>query len=200
MAGKPLGALAGASAAKVLRVVVGLLGAALIGWVATPLLQSLPAGPGPAAPATAAPATTAAAPSTPGEATPPAPTDTPAQAAAPGPTPTELVQSASTALNGCPTPTAPQLPEGDRATLAQMNQARQAFQAYDAATNAYARCVDDAVDRVAQQRGGSASAASLTNLKAFGVRAHNAAIDEEQSVAEQLNAQVRAYNAKHPRK
>jgi hypothetical protein len=202
LAGKVLGIAARGSATTVLRVVVGLAGAILIGWLAPPLLQSYQASPTPAA--VSAPAAPAAPPAvTPGDLNPAggsAATNTPAPATGAGPTPTEIVQDASTALNDCPTPSAPQLPDGSKATLAQMNEARQTFQAYDAATNTYTRCVDDVVERVAKQHGTSTAAASLNSLRAFGVRAHNAAIDAEQSVAEQLNAQVRAYNAKHPHK
>ena len=78
-----------------------------------------------------------------------------------------------------------------------MSAARATFQAYDAATNAYVACVDSTVDRVARQFAGTATEADIQALKTFRVRAHNEAIDQEQAIADQLNAQVRAYKARH---
>ena len=192
-----VGRAASAPVARVLRIVAGLAGVVLIGWSLVPVWQSYRTAPAPAAASTPAAPTPAA---------PPTSAENPALPVAsaphPGPetSPIELVQRASTALNDCQAPTAPQLPDGAQATLPQMNQARQAFQTYDAATNTYTRCVDEAVDHVAKQYGAGASVEGMKDLKAFGVRAHNAAIDQEQSVAEQLNTQVRTYNAKHPHK
>jgi hypothetical protein len=79
-----------------------------------------------------------------------------------------------------------------------MSSARQAFEAYDAATNAYTKCVDATVARVAAQQGRGAPPEELERLQAFGTTAHNTAINQEQGVAEQLNTQIRAYKAKHP--
>ena len=71
--------------------------------------------------------------------------------------------------------------------------------AYDAATNAYVKCVDAAVEHIAQQSSGTAAPSDLQALKVFGVRAHNTAIDQEQAVVDQFNGQVRTYKAKHPK-
>jgi len=60
------------------------------------------------------------------------------------------------------------------------------------------QCVDTAIERIARQYAGVASPADLKSLKAFGLGAHDTAIDQEQAVADQLNAQIRTYRAKHP--
>jgi hypothetical protein len=75
--------------------------------------------------------------------------------------------------------------------------ARRAFERYDTATNAYVECVDATIERIARHFAASASEENVQTLRRFGVAAHNAAIDHEQAAADQLNLQVRAYNAKH---
>jgi hypothetical protein len=111
----------------------------------------------------------------------------------------DLVQTASFALQNCPIAVAPAVPDGASATLEQMKAAQSGFQAYDAATNAYVKCVDAAVEHIAQQSSGTAAPSDLQALKVFGVRAHNTAIDQEQAVVDQFNGQVRTYKAKHPK-
>ena len=81
-----------------------------------------------------------------------------------------------------------------------MQAADAAFRAYDAATNSYTKCVDATVGRVAQQFAGVAQAPDLAALNVFGTRAHNVAIDEEQTAVDQFNGQLRIYKAKHPGK
>jgi hypothetical protein len=110
----------------------------------------------------------------------------------------ELIGAASTELAACPLSTAPAVPDGATASLAQMTAARAAFEAYDAAINAYVKCVDSAVDRIARRFKGAASDADLQSLDTFGRSAHNTAIDQEQAVADQFNQQVRTYKTKHP--
>jgi hypothetical protein len=125
-----------------------------------------------------------------------------AAAAAPPASPTtasvDLVQLASAALRDCPESTAPTIPDGTKASSAQMAAAHAAFQAYDAATNNYTRCVDTAVERIAAQYEATASAADIESLQTFGGKAHNTAIDQEQAVADQFNTQLRAFKARHP--
>jgi hypothetical protein len=114
------------------------------------------------------------------------------------PLPADLVRMAGSELGACALPTPPALPDGASASREQMSSARQAFEAYDAATNAYTKCVDATVARVAAQQGRGAPPEELERLQAFGTTAHNTAINQEQGVAEQLNTQIRAYKAKHP--
>lgn len=153
-----------------LRVVVGILGIALVVWFLAPMA--------------AVPRATVQAP----------PAAEPRHPAMPA----DLVRLASSELAACSLPSAPPLPTAAAATAAQMATARQAFETYDAATNAYVKCVDAAVDRIAAQHAGTASQDDIARLRVFGSTAHNTAIDEEQAIANQFNAQIRAYKAKHP--
>jgi hypothetical protein len=110
----------------------------------------------------------------------------------------DLVDAASAVLQDCPRAVPPSIPDAARASAAEMAAARAVFQDYDKATNAYVRCVDEAIQRIRTQYAAVASLAELDTLKAFEVGAHNTAINQEQAVADQFNAQVRAYRAKHP--
>jgi hypothetical protein len=110
----------------------------------------------------------------------------------------DIVGLASSRLAACPHASASAVPDGGTASVAQMTAARNAFQGYDAATDAYVKCVDSAVGRLAGELKGTASAAQLQQLDRFGSSAHNTAIDQEQAVADQLNQQIRAFKAKHP--
>lgn len=111
----------------------------------------------------------------------------------------DLVGIAAAALEACPLPTAPPIPNSERASLDEMEAARSAFEAYDAATNAYTQCVDTTIARMATQFGGVASESDLQALNIFGARAHNAAIDQEKTIVDQFNIQIRTYAAKHPK-
>jgi hypothetical protein len=150
------------------RVVLGIAGAVLLGWAALSLGARPPP---PSAPSAAA---TSAVPAT------------------------DLVQSASALIAKCPLPVAPQVPDAATASLAQMQAAAQAFKAYDAGTVAYTQCVDAAVDQLHHQSAATASAAELKQLEDFGTAAHNTVIDQEQSLADKLNTQVRLYKSQHP--
>jgi hypothetical protein len=128
------------------------------------------------------------------------PTTTPAVASTPPqPVSVDLVQIASSALESCPESTAPQVPDGTKASAAQMAAAHAAFQAYDTATNNYTKCVDKAVDSIVAQYKGTVPAADIQSLQAFGNKAHDTAIDQEQAVADQFNTQIRTFKARHPK-
>jgi hypothetical protein len=111
----------------------------------------------------------------------------------------DLVGTAATALEACPVPSAPPVPDSAHASLNEMKTAHAAFEAYDAATNAYTQCVDTTIARTTKQFAAVASESDLQALSLFGARAHNAAIDQEKTVVDQFNVQLRAYMAKHPK-
>jgi hypothetical protein len=110
----------------------------------------------------------------------------------------DLVDLASVALQSCPRATPPAVPDGASASAEAMAAARSAFQAYDSATNSYLQCVDKTIDGIAQKYAGVALRDDVHALKEFGLSAHNTAIDQERAIADQFNAQIRTYKAKHP--
>jgi hypothetical protein len=159
----------------VVRVVVALAGVGLLLWAATPWLIRPEPAPVP----------------------PPAPSAPPVASSVAAPATVDLAQSINAAILACPPTTEPPMPDGARASREQMVEATSAFKAYDTATVAYAHCVDAAVERLAGQYAGVASAADIQNLKAFGISAHNTAVDQEQALADRLNEQLRIYKGKH---
>jgi hypothetical protein len=159
----------------VVRVVVALAGVGLLLWAATPWLIRPEPPPVP----------------------PPAPSAPPVASSAAAPATVDLTQSINAAILACPPTTEPAMPDGARASREQMVEATSAFKAYDTATVAYTHCVDAAVERLAGQYAGVASAADIQNLKAFGISAHNTAVDQEQALADRLNEQLRIYKGKH---
>lgn len=159
----------------VVRVMVALAGVGLVLWAATPWLIRPEPAPVP----------------------PPAPSAPPVASSVAAPATVDLAQSINAAILACPPTTEPAMPDGARASREQMVEATSAFKAYDTATVAYAHCVDAAVERLAGQYAGVASAADIQNLKAFGISAHNTAVDQEQALADRLNEQLRIYKGKH---
>jgi hypothetical protein len=168
-AARLLGAARGSRTGTWIRVVAAIAGAALLGWGLISSLGSQSA---------ARPA--------------------PAAAATPTPSPVDLVDTASAALQACPRATAPAVPNGTTASREEMAAATSAFKSFDAATNAYVHCVDTTIEQIANQHAGAASQDDLHSLKEFGTVAHNTAIDQEKAVADQFNAEIRTYKAKHP--
>jgi hypothetical protein len=162
--------------AVALRTVLGIAGIALVAWGVLPYLSR----PQPLVSVNPPPAPVQAAPS------PPAP-----------PLPGAPAQAATEALEDCSLPNPPSVPDGAKVSKAQMVAAHTAFQAYDAATNNYTHCVDAVVEKITAQFP-RASAQDLQTVKVLGIGAHNTAIDQEQALADQFNAQIKAFKAKHP--
>ncbi len=161
--------------AAALRGVLGIAGLALVLWGALPHLSRPQRPASVSAPQAVAPAAAAAAPALPGA---------PARAAA-------------AAMEDCNAPDPPAVPDGAKVSKAEMVAAHTAFQKYDAATNAYAACVDAVVVKVTQQFPG-ADADELKTVKVLGIGAHNTVIDQEQALADQFNAQLKTFKARHP--
>ena len=162
--------------AAALRGVVGIAGLALLAWGALPYLTRPQAGLPVSAPQPAA----VQAASTPPEALP----------GAPG-------RAAAAAIEDCNAPSPATVPDGSKVSKAEMVAAHTAFQNYDAATKTYTDCVDAVVEKITQQFP-QAGADDLKTVKTLGIGAHNTVIDQEQALADQFNAQVKAFKALHP--
>ncbi len=168
-----LGSAARSPAALAIRALAGLAGAALLFFGAQPYFST----------PRAVPPTSLA----------PAPVSSPPTTSLPG----EPGRAATAALEDCALPSAPEIPDGSKAKREEMVAARAAFVEYDKATNAYAACVDAAIDRISKQFPDATDVDKQT-LRVLGTGAHNTAIDQEQAVADRMNAQVREFKAKHP--
>jgi hypothetical protein len=117
--------------------------------------------------------------------------------AAPAPLPGDPARAATAALEDCSAPNPPTLPDGSRASKPEMVAAHTAFQNYDTATKAYTVCVDTVLEKITQQFP-QASADELHTVNVLSIGAHNTVIDQEQALADQFNAQLKAFKAKHP--
>lgn len=104
------------------------------------------------------------------------------------------------AYAACSYPKAPTgLPDGNTATTEEMVAGQAAVKQYMADMDVYMKCLDDEAP---------AASAPLTDdqkkeqakLEAIRAQKHNAAVTEMEQVADQFNAQIRAFRAKNPKK
>ena len=91
----------------------------------------------------------------------------------------------------CTRPPAPTVPDGSKATLNEMLDAKKAVMQYMSQTNDFMACVDKEQAAVPKDQ-----LAKDKNLRLSFVTRHNAAVDAEQSVANQFNVAIQAFKAK----
>ena len=109
--------------------------------------------------------------------------------------------SVAPALADCPYPTAPaKIPDGATATLQEMLDGQKAVQAYDKAINDYVACIDKEVNDNIAKAGDSLKPAQKADMQKVEEQKHNAAIDQEQSVADRFNEQVKVFKARSDKK
>ncbi len=98
----------------------------------------------------------------------------------------------------CSFPAAPTgLPDGNVATLAQMLAAQKTVQSYNHNMMAYLACIKKQNDQAIAKQSMKLTKKQVASLEAMEVKRHNAAVDQLQNVANEFNAQVRAYQKKH---
>jgi hypothetical protein len=97
----------------------------------------------------------------------------------------------------CPYPAAPtNLPDGRTATMEDMLAGQKAVKEYQKAVDAYVACIDKELDDKLAQGGDSIKPQQKTDLQKMEAQKHNAAVDQEQSVADRFNEQVKAFKAR----
>lgn len=88
------------------------------------------------------------------------------------------------------------IPDGSKATKAEMVAAMKAVRAYNDAVNAYNACLPfERDDRIAKP-GAPLTKEQENQLKAIEIQKHNSAVDVLQNVADRFNEQVRIYKAR----
>ena len=100
------------------------------------------------------------------------------------------------------------LPDGRTATMAEMVAAQKLVKAYDTAINSYLACIklerDDTVAKMPAPKPGSKPTPeqqkAMDDLDRVATQKHNAAIDQDQSIADRFNEQVRAFKARSDQK
>jgi hypothetical protein len=95
----------------------------------------------------------------------------------------------------CSYPTAPtKIPDGATATLAEMVAAQKAVKQFDEQINAYTACIK--LEESAQLKGDKLTADQKKAIEAQQAQKNNAAVDQDQAIADRFNEQIRIFKAK----
>ncbi len=109
--------------------------------------------------------------------------------------------TAGPAYADCPYPAAPaKIPDGASATMEEMIAGQKAVQAYDKAINEYVACIDNELKDSIAKAGDKLKPEQKADMEKVEAQKHNAAIDQEQSVADRFNEQVKAFKARNDKK
>ena len=118
-----------------------------------------------------------------------------------------LAMAAVTALTAapvyadCPYPPAPsKVPDGASATMEDMLAGQRAVKAYDKAINDYVACIDKELQDSIAAAGDKLKPEQKADMEKVEAQKHNAAIDQEQSVADRFNEQVKVFKARTEKK
>ena len=97
----------------------------------------------------------------------------------------------------CSYPTAPtKIPDGATATLAEMVAAQKAVKQFDEQINAYTACIKLEEDAQLSKGGDKLTPEQKKSIEQQQALKNNAAVDEDQAVADRLNEQIRIFKAK----
>jgi len=97
----------------------------------------------------------------------------------------------------CPYPAAPaNLPDGRTATMEEMVAGQTAVRAYDTAVKAYVDCIDKELDASIAKAGDSLKPQQKSDMQHVEAQKHNAAIEQDQAVADRFNEQVKVFKAR----
>jgi len=107
------------------------------------------------------------------------------------------VLAAGSAYADCTYPAAPaKLPDGASATLEEMIAGQKAVRDYDQAIKSYVDCIDKELDDKIASAGDKLKPEQKADMQKVEAQKHNAAIDQDQSVAERFNEQVKVFKAR----
>jgi hypothetical protein len=105
--------------------------------------------------------------------------------------------TAGAAHADCPYPTPPdKLPDGATASLEDMLAAQKAVKAYQKSIDEYVACIDKALDESIAKGGDKLKPEQKADMQKVEAQKHNAAIDQEQTVADRFNEQVKVFKAR----
>jgi hypothetical protein len=109
--------------------------------------------------------------------------------------------TAGPAYADCPYPAAPaKIPDGATATMEEMIAGQKAVKEYDTAINQYVACIDNELKDSVAKAGDKLKPEQKADMEKVEAQKHNAAIDQEQSVADRFNEQVKAFKARTDKK
>jgi hypothetical protein len=94
----------------------------------------------------------------------------------------------------CPYPAAPnKIPDGASATMDEMLAGQKAVKEYDKAINDYIACIDKELADSIAKGGDQLKPEQKADMQKVEAQKHNAAIDQEQAVADRFNEQVKVF-------
>jgi hypothetical protein len=97
----------------------------------------------------------------------------------------------------CAYPPAPgKLPDGASATLEEMIAGQKTVKEYQKSIDEYVACIDKELETAIAKAGDKLKPAQKADMQKVEAQKHNAAIDQEQSVADRFNEQVKLYKAR----
>ncbi|HKZ74797.1 MAG TPA: hypothetical protein VJ011_12075 [Steroidobacteraceae bacterium] len=109
--------------------------------------------------------------------------------------------AAGSAYGACSYPQSPsKLPDGNTATMEEMQAAAKAVRQYDADINAYVACLKLEHDQSVAKDAAALTDEQKKEIERMQVQKHNAAIDELEGVATRFNEQVKVFKAKNDKK
>jgi hypothetical protein len=101
----------------------------------------------------------------------------------------------------CPYPAAPaKVPDGATATMDEMLAGQKAVKEYDKAIGDYNTCIDKELADSIAKAGDKLKPEQKADMEKVETQKHNAAIDQEQSVADRFNEQVKVFKARTEKK
>jgi hypothetical protein len=109
--------------------------------------------------------------------------------------------SCGQAYAACSYPKAPEsLPDGATATLEQMVAAQKAVKQFDQEITAYTNCIKLEHDSTLSTEGEKMSDEQKAEMSRVQVQKHNAAVEEDEALAQRFNEQVKVFKAKSAEK
>jgi hypothetical protein len=97
----------------------------------------------------------------------------------------------------CTYPTAPaKIPDGASATLEEMLAGQKAIKEYQQSMDDYVSCIDKDLEDKLAKGGDQLKPQQKDDMRKVETQKHNAAIDQEQSIADRFNEQVKVFKAR----
>jgi hypothetical protein len=97
----------------------------------------------------------------------------------------------------CTYPPAPsKIPDGASATLEDMLAGQKAVKDYQKSMDDYVSCIDKELEAKIAQGGDQLKPQQKADMQKMEAQKHNAAVDQEQAIADRFNEQVKVFKAK----
>jgi hypothetical protein len=98
----------------------------------------------------------------------------------------------------CTYPSPPsKIPDGATATLDDMLAGQKAIKEYQKSMDDYVACIDKELDDKIAKAGDQLKPQQKTDMQKMEAQKHNAAVDQEQAVADRFNEQVKVFKARN---